>query len=344
MSATSLAASALLTLVVGLALQPVVVRLARAASVIDTPCARSSHTVPTPRGGGAAVVLAAVAGLLIYPPARVIAVPLLLFAAIGLLEDVRGVPAGHRLLLQAGAGVAAAVLLLPVLPADPGAAASVAPVSAVLLAVLVVAVWLTGYANAFNFMDGVNGISAVHATIAGAVYVTVGIWYALPVLAVTGAVAAAAALTFVPWNAGRARIFLGDVGSYGLGGLLGVAAAYGLLYGAPVEVVAAPLALYLADTGWTLARRCAQGEAWFRPHRGHIYQRLTDLGWSHQRVTALTALASTAVCAGALAAAAGGPWTRLSMAALVVTVLIGYLAAPAMLTARPVVHDRRVHA
>jgi UDP-N-acetylmuramyl pentapeptide phosphotransferase/UDP-N-acetylglucosamine-1-phosphate transferase len=282
------------------------------------------------------VVLAAAAGLLLAPPARLLAVPLLLFAAIGLAEDLRGVPPAKRLLLQFGAGAVAVGALL--LPAGLGTGAALA-------AGLVIALWLTAYANAFNFMDGVNGISAVHAMLAGAVFAVVGQRYGLPVLTAAGIVTAAASFTFLPWNAGRrARIFLGDVGSYGLGGLLGTAAAYGLLHGAPVEAALAPLALYLADTGWTLARRCYRGEPWYRAHRTHAYQRLTDLGWSHQRVTAATALASAAVCGCALAASSSGLLTRIALDLLAVAILAGYLAAPAALRPRTVHNESRVHA
>jgi UDP-N-acetylmuramyl pentapeptide phosphotransferase/UDP-N-acetylglucosamine-1-phosphate transferase len=337
MTAAPLALWALATLALGLALQPLVVQAMRAAAVIDTPGPRSSHTVATPRGGGLAVVVAATAGLLIFPqaltsvvarpygPIWTVAATMLLFAAVGLAEDLRGIAVPARLALQASAGLVAGLLLAP----------------GPLMVVVLVALWLTGYANAFNFMDGVNGISAVHAALAGVVYAIAGTRYGLPALAVTGAVTAAAAASFLPWNARRARIFLGDVGSYGLGGLLGAASVVALAGGVPPEVAVAPLALYLADTGATLARRCYRGEPWYRPHRTHVYQRLTDLGWSHPRVTMVTAAASAAVCGCALAAAGSGLATRIGLDALAVAVLAGYLAAPSLLGARPTYHQER---
>jgi UDP-N-acetylmuramyl pentapeptide phosphotransferase/UDP-N-acetylglucosamine-1-phosphate transferase len=176
------------------------------------------------------------------------------------------------------------------------------------------------------------------------VYAVVGFLYAVPVLMVAGAVAAVAALSFLPWKGGRARIFLGDVGAYGRGGLLAATAAYGLLLGAPAEPVLAPLALYLADTGWTLARRFVRGGAWYQAHRSHAYQRLTDLGWSHQQVTAVTAVASAAVCACALATAQSPASSRAALAVLVLAGLVTYLAAPSALGARPAPPERRVHA
>jgi UDP-N-acetylmuramyl pentapeptide phosphotransferase/UDP-N-acetylglucosamine-1-phosphate transferase len=325
MTAASLATGVLAALAIGLGLQPWVLRVMTAAAVIDTPCARSSHATPTPRGGGLAVATAAAAGLLLGRAPLPIVLALLLFATIGLLEDMRGVPVGTRLGLQIGAGAVTGLLLVPAPLAGPVAVATG----------LAVGFWLTGYANAFNFMDGVNGISAAHAALAGLVYTVVGLGYGLPELVVAGAVTTAAAVAFLPFNAGRARIFLGDVGSYGLGGLLGAAAAYGVLHGAPVEAMLAPLALYLADTGWTLAGRCWRGEPWYRPHRGHAYQRLTDLGWSHQRVTTVTVAASAAVCAAGLAAAGSGLPARIGLVALAALLLAGYLAGPSWLAARP---------
>lgn len=254
---------------------------------------------------------------------------MLLFAAIGLLEDVCGVPVPTRLALQLAVGLVAALLLVP--------QAAVVPVA-------LVALWLTGYVNAFNFMDGVNGISAMHAALAGTVYAMAGAWYGVAALTVVGTVTAAAAVGFLPWNAGRGRIFLGDVGSYGLGGLLGAVAVVAWQSGVPPEAAVAPLALYLADTGWTLVRRCYRGEPWYRAHRSHAYQRLTDLGWSHQRVAVVTTATSALVCGCALGAAASALPTRLGLDAFAVAVLIGYVAAPSLLGPRVTREERSLHA
>jgi UDP-N-acetylmuramyl pentapeptide phosphotransferase/UDP-N-acetylglucosamine-1-phosphate transferase len=94
----------------------------------------------------------------------------------------------------------------------------------------------------------------------------------------------------------RARVFLGDVGSYRRGAALAVLAACAVLDGIPVEAALAPLALYLTDTAWTLQRRIRAGERWFEAHRSHTYQQLCDLGWSHQRVAAVTAGTTLLLC------------------------------------------------
>src|SRR5207248_1189863 len=77
-----------------------------------------------------------------------------------------------------------------------------------------VALWLVAYVNAFNFMDGIDGISVAQAAVAGAALYLVGRGEHVPALATAAAILAGAALGFAPLNVPRARLFLGDVGSY----------------------------------------------------------------------------------------------------------------------------------
>jgi UDP-GlcNAc:undecaprenyl-phosphate GlcNAc-1-phosphate transferase len=309
-----------IALVVGLTLQPVVLHVMLSKSIIDTPNHRSSHTIPTPRGGGLAIAAAAGCALMFSQSTRQIAVPLLAFAAIGLAEDIRGIPIVWRLAFQAIAGFGAAVALVP-----PGTA---------VLVMIGVTVWLIAYTNVFNFMDGVNGISAFNAILAGCFYAAIGWALDLPLLTYAGLIVAAASLTFLPWNAGRAKIFLGDVGSYGLGGVLGALAAYAVLRGAPIEAALAPLSLYLVDTGWTLVKRWRSGEVWYLPHRSHVYQQLTTFGWSHLRVALFTAAVGLTVSGCTVAAFTGPLALRLLLDALAVAVLVGYLSLPWALSRR----------
>ena len=321
----------LVALATGVVLQPAVVALMTRRRVMDTPNERSSHTVPTPRGGGVAVVAAAVAGLLVLPHAAwAVLLPLAGYAVLGLADDVRGVPVKIRLVAQLGIGLAAG----GVLAGDASVSAAVAVAVAA-----VGSVWMSGYVNAFNFMDGVNGIAAAHAVVGGLAFTAVGILRDLPVLVGAGAVVAAAALTFLPWNAGRARIFLGDVGSYGLGGALGSLAAYAVLHGVAVEAALAPLALYLTDTGWTLLRRIRAGEPWHRAHRCHVYQRLTDVGLSHSQVAFGTAAVAAVLSGCGLLSLDGDGPARVSADLLGALALMLYVSAP-----RPLARHRHAGA
>jgi UDP-GlcNAc:undecaprenyl-phosphate GlcNAc-1-phosphate transferase len=310
------------------AAEAVTIPLLRRAAIIDMPGDRSSHTVPTPRGGGIPIA----AGLLVAAAliggviAVVFACAVAAFGLLGFAEDLRGLTAGRRLILQAAGSVLVAMVLVS------GLAGSATRL--VLLAVLCAA-WITAFVNAFNFMDGVNGISGAHALIAGVVYALLGRWQHDGFLVPAGAAVAASALAFLPWNAGQARVFLGDAGSYALGAALAVLAAYALVRRVPPEAVLGPLVLYLADTAWTLQRRIRAGERWLEPHRTHVYQRWCDAGWSHQRVT-VTAAATTVVLSLLGAASLTGDLPVRAAADLAgAAVVVTYLRSPALLVRRP---------
>ena len=146
---------------------------------------------------------------------------------------------------------------------------------------------------------------------------------------ITGGLATAvAACAFLPWNAIRARVFLGDVGSYALGAALAVLAGCAIIDGIPAEAAAGPVALYLADTAWTLQRRIRRGERWLEAHRTHIYQRLCDAGLSHQEVTAATAGATAALCLLGAVSLLGSTPARIMADLAGLALLVAYLGSP----------------
>ena len=125
-------------------------------------------------------------------------------------------------------------------------------------------------------------------------------------------------------------MFLGDVGSYSLGAALAVLAADAVLRGVPVEAVLGPLALYLADTAWTLQRRIRAGERWLQAHRTHVYQQWCDAGWSHQEVTLLTgALTILLTLLGTVSLSRDLP-ARAAADLIGLAVLAAYLCSPAL--------------
>lgn len=322
--------AALLALGVTLLLAPLVLAGLHRLHLLDLPSHRSSHERPTPRGGGVAPAVGALAGLaasdVVAGPAETgLVVAAVAFGVLGLAEDVRGVPPLPRLGLQLVVGAAALPWLLHGLHGHP---------VWVLAFTFGALVWLVAYVNAFNFMDGINGISAAQCVVAGVAWYGVGRVEEVAPLAVGGLVVAGAAAGFAPFNAPRARMFLGDVGSYFLGGWLAALVVVGLRAGIPPEAVVAPLAPYLTDTAATIVRRVARGERWYLAHCDHAYQRLVRLGWSHTRTT-LVVGAVMAACAalGAVSLTAGLP-VRLAADAALAGVLAAYLAAPARLARR----------
>jgi UDP-GlcNAc:undecaprenyl-phosphate GlcNAc-1-phosphate transferase len=305
--------------------EPLAIALLRRLAVLDVPGGRSSHAVPTPRGGGAPVAAGLVAAALTAGgggSARLaLAVAVAFFGLLGLLDDLRGLPALTRLALQAAGATAVAVLLVSGRPLPAGLAVAAA---------VATATWTVGFVNVFNFMDGVNGISGAHAVIGGVTYACLAGWRGDAFGAAAGLALACGAAAFLPWNALRARVFLGDVGSYSIGAALALLGARLVLLGVPAEAVAGPVALYLADTGWTLQRRIRNGERLLEAHRSHVYQRWCDAGWTHQEVTLLTSALTVLLCLLGAADVLGGPATRALAGLAGLGVLALYLASPGL--------------
>lgn len=306
------------------AAEAVMIPLLRRAAIIDIPGPRSSHTVPTPRGGGIPIAagLLVAAGMIGGAIAALFAFAVAAFGLLGFTEDTRGLGASRRLIMQAVGSTMVAVALV---------SGRADPVAVLALLVAACTAWITGFVNAFNFMDGVNGISGAHALIAGVVDAFLGWWYHDGFLVPAGAAVAASALAFLPWNAGRARVFLGDAGSYALGAALATLAAYAILQGIPLEAALGPLVLYVADTAWTLQRRIRAGERWLEPHRTHVYQQWCDVGWSHQRVAAVAAGTTTVLSLLGAASLGGNPVARATADLAGTAVVLAYLGSPALL-------------
>ncbi len=321
--------SPLLALGLSLALGPVVLLVLRRLHTVDNPCPRSSHTDPTPRGGGVAPAVAAggaalASGQLSGDPLVALLAGGVLYGAIGLVEDLRGVPAIPRLLAQ----LAVALAVVPWLLND-----LTGPLAWRIVFGTGVVLWLASYVNAFNFMDGINGISVAQVVVAGVAWWLVGRWQGIDAVAAGGLIVALAALGFLPFNFPRARMFLGDVGSYFLGAVLAVLAVLGLRAGLPFEVMFAPLSLYLADTGATLVRRARRRDTWYEAHCDHAYQRLHHgAKWSHARTTGVVAIFMIASSALGFVSLTPSILARIAADAALVALIVGYLSLPYVLT------------
>lgn len=291
--------------------------LIRRRDVMDIPNDRSSHSSPTPRGGGVAVVTAVVVAAAVSwlaggsPPWPVILVGMAL-AVIGFVDDLHALGGWQRL----GSQLVFAVGLAWWCSAEYGTA----NLNAVLFA-LIGTLTVVGYVNAFNFMDGVNGISAINAAVAGAWFAWLGDRYEIDGVTIIGLAVAGASVGFLPWNAPKARIFLGDVGSYGLGALIAGMALVSWAAGANALMSVAPLVVYGADTGWVLVKRAIGGRPLMQAHREHVYQRLVDgAGWAHLTVSVYVSSLAFICCLAA----------RLAPAPSFVVAAIGaaYLGSP----------------
>lgn len=296
----------------------------RRFQVVDYPNARSSHVRPVPRGGGLApalgmiVALTATSALASFDRTALL-IACVGFGLIGLVEDLWGLPPFPRLILQSFVALAA----LPSLLAERGGFSP-----GQLAFGMLVVFWMVAYANAFNFMDGINGISAAQVLVAGFAWSTIGWLVDDTILIGSGLIGAVAALAFVPFNFPRAHVFLGDTGSYFFGGWLAAVAVVALRHGLAPEAVLAPLTLYVADTGTTLVRRVLGGEEWQLPHRDHTYQRLVRAGWSHTKTTLVIGAVMLGCSSLGLLALSGSLVLRFCGDVLLVAALIFYATMP----------------
>lgn len=274
---------------------------ARRAGVIDEPNDRSSHTAPTPRGGGIGVLGALVLTLAGYGVVR--GVPwdtsslvamtwaVLSVAAIGWLDDHRTLGVVPRLVTHLLAALAVAWLSARWLPEQH----PMLPWLAWWM------LWTVSSINVLNFMDGIDGLVASQV----AVFAAYAWCVASPgtpsrplALATIGAL-----VGFLVWNWSPARIFLGDVGSGALGALVVILGLSIMRDGADTGLVRAFLPLYplFLDAATTIARRLARGERITTPHRSHLYQRLANGGWGHARTSLAFLVAALAGIAAGLA-------------------------------------------
>jgi UDP-N-acetylmuramyl pentapeptide phosphotransferase/UDP-N-acetylglucosamine-1-phosphate transferase len=307
-----------------------VLRLLITWRVYDQPNDRSSHSRPTPRGGGLAVVSVVLAAWIFAavtsgeagPGFWLLIAGALLLAAISWADDLKPRPASLRF----GVQVAAVALGLSAL--DPAWLVFQGLLPLPADRVLAALMWLW-FMNLFNFMDGIDGITGVETvTISGGLALLSALSLHAPLDSFEAAVPAAAALGFLYWNWAPSRIFLGDVGSVPLGYLLGwlliVEAASGLW----VPALILPL-YYLADATWTLARRALRGETLWRAHREHFYQRAVRGGLSHAAVASRILACNMVLVILAFFAARGLPWVALLLALLAVSALLFMLARQA---------------
>lgn len=270
------------------------------------PNARSSHRIPTPQGGGLAVILAMVIALgvnasLIGPELTVpgdvlpLGAAVVLLTVVGAIDDIFPLSPMLRLAIQAVA-VALTVLTMP----EELRALPILPVAVERTAEILAGLW---FVNLVNFMDGIDWMTVAETVPSTACLFLFGLFGAAPgpvgpvALALCGAV-----LGFAPFNRPTAKLFLGDVGSLPIGLLL----FWLLLQLAGSGHLAAAMLLplyYVADATITLLRRLARGERITAAHRGHFYQLavirglpvLTVVQWVCAVNVALVALAALSI-------------------------------------------------
>ena len=252
-------------------------RYALSRSMIDIPNARSSHSVPTPRGGGVAIVLSfllalpvlAVAGFLTWPIMYAMLGAGTGVAVLGFLDDHGHIAARWRLLGH----FAASVWALYWLGGFPPITLFGLDLELSWLGHILAVFYLVWVLNLYNFMDGIDGIASVEA-----ICVCLGAcllyWLGgFDALIVAPLVLALAVAGFLFWNFPPARIFMGDAGSGFLGiilGLLSLQAAW--VSSKLLWVWLILLGVFIVDATVTLIRRLLRGDKVYEAHRSHAYQ------------------------------------------------------------------------
>jgi UDP-N-acetylmuramyl pentapeptide phosphotransferase/UDP-N-acetylglucosamine-1-phosphate transferase len=308
---------------VTLALVPVLVRFAIGRDLLDVPNARSSHEVPTPRLGGLAVIAGVWAASPFISDTFLFLAAATLAGLVGVLDDFVDLPFWMK---AAGQATVAFILLFLVPPPISLAAGPLWPV-----ALLFGVIWVVALVNAYNFMDGIDGIAGgtaiLNALFLATLVGTTGLGACLAVLA-------AAVAGFLVWNVSPARIFLGDSGSHFVGFFLGAVTLYTGPVGGPGSpygpylaflVAAAIFAPFLFDTAYTLARRATARKNIFAAHREHIYQRITPDPASHRQVSNVY-FAFSALSGSVAVLASGGTLLRLLAGGVLILGLCLFMA------------------
>jgi len=258
----------------------------RKKAILDQPNERSSHCVPTPRGGGLGVLAIILPSLgLIFaispqPPSEALFIlgSLLALAGISWLDDIKTLGAASRF----GVQILCVVFCLSFMT-FPTEGLSFGLLPFWLEKIIMGMAWIW-FINLFNFMDGINGITGTEVLSINGGLLILGLFLPLSLAAhFTSLALAAAALGFLYWNWGQAKIFMGDVGSIPLGFLIGWVLIGLALEGYGVAALILPL-YYLMDATLTLLNRLRRGEKIWQAHREHFYQKAHQSGLSHSQV------------------------------------------------------------
>ena len=291
----------LITTFAAVTLTPLVRRACERAGWLDAPGeARRVHRRAVPRLGGVAIYAAVVGPLAALAlvdnelTRRVAAdrgqllaalIPATLVFLFGVYDDLRGTNARAKFAALGAAGALfyalggrVEVLSVPLVGVVelPG-----------LVSFVVTVAWVTGVANAFNLIDGVDGLAAGAALFASLVMLVVALLLGHPTVAVAACAMCGALVGFLRYNFNPASVFMGDSGALFIGFALAALSVTGAQKASTAVAVAIPLLAFgvpVVDTGFTLVRRFVSGRPLFQGDREHIHHMLLERGWSQRRV------------------------------------------------------------
>lgn len=309
-------------------------------NLFDVPNSRSSHTVPTPRGGGAAIVIFSLIGYLIS--AHYCGVPFyysfffgsIAIAAISWIDDLFSVSFAYRLAVHS---LTAMWVIYEigyfnglVLPFHPSL------ISLDYFGLLLTFLWIVWTINAYNFMDGIDGIAGTQAFTAVTFYLLVCFWWGIEGFPIFLAFILGSVVGFLVHNWPPAKIFMGDTGSSFLGFAFSVLPIMVYKNTAPPQRMYLPILAiifiwpFIFDTVITFIRRAINREPVWQAHRSHLYQRMTNYGFRHLSITVLYGVLSIIVSTCALL------WIKYQLDYLVLVGIVLVCALPVALCYREV--------
>jgi UDP-GlcNAc:undecaprenyl-phosphate/decaprenyl-phosphate GlcNAc-1-phosphate transferase len=282
-------------------LVPYAERLAFRVGAIDQPKSRGLHTKPMPRLSGLAILVAVEAAGWIWlhgeGESRSILVGAMAIAAVGVVDDVRGLAAFPKLVGQVAA---AAIPVAAGVRVDNLTLPFVGGFDLGWLAYPLTVLGIVAVVNVINFLDGVDGLAAGVCTIAAITLAAIALSLERNAAGVLAAITAGAALGFLRHGFPPASSFMGDTGSNLLGYLLATASVQGALKTNAVIALAFPLivlAVPILDTGFVVAKRLKYRQPIYQADSWHFHHRMANIGFS-QRRTVTYLYAWTLVMAG----------------------------------------------
>lgn len=305
------------------------IRALHRREILDHPNDRSSHSRPTPTGAGIVVLPCVIGGWVALtalghgslPVETVVIVSALslLLATVSWIDDVRALPALPRLIIHFLVAIAGVMLIPETKPVFLG----YIPQWLEMPIIVVAWVW---FINLFNFMDGIDGISAAEIIVVNIGIVVLAVFAPeIGMMQPYSLVLIGAALGFLFWNRPPAKIFLGDVGSAPLGFLLGWQIMTLSGAGATAAALIIP-GYYIADATLTVLRRLVKGEKIWHAHRDHFFQIAVRRGASHLEVTATVFAVGLCLSGVAILTTVGLTFVAIGIAAVIVAATLTWFA------------------
>lgn len=271
--------------------------------ILDLPNERSSHTKPTPVGGGLVIVTVSLflyAAFLFFNnysiPWSYIAGAVLV-TLISWLDDLFSVPVVVRFLCHA---LAALIVIRAYENFSSVYLPFAGEINFYFFTPVILFFWIVWMINAYNFMDGIDGIAAVQAITGGIGWIFIAYQFGLEITGVFAGILAASGIGFILLNWQPAKIFMGDVGSAFLGYTFAVMPLMAATESPPKSsmffiIAVLLLWLFVFDTLITVVKRILQKRKIWQPHREHLYQQIIRRGYSHQFAAMLYGVCSLAV-------------------------------------------------